>query len=121
VSQEPVTVKLDGGCEEAKAAYVKECRDNPRACPDSDAAQLAGTVSHGTVLNGGTYVTACGTPETIAVSLCVAIRNGRAVGVTVKTTPGDERIASCIGRAVQGMSFPPSPRLDVASTVFAAQ
>jgi hypothetical protein len=121
VSVDPVTVKLDGGCEDAKTAYVRECTENPRACSDGNASQLAGTVSHGAVLNGGTYIIACGTPATIAVNICAAIRNGRAVGVTVKTTPGDERIATCIGHAVQGLSFPSSPRLDVASTVFAAQ
>jgi hypothetical protein len=116
-----VIVKIDGGCEEAKTAYVKECTDSPRACPEGDASQLAGTLSHGTVLNAGTYVVACGTPATVTVNICAAIRRGRAVGVTVTTTPGDERIAACIGHAVQGLSFPSSPRLDVASTVFTAQ
>jgi hypothetical protein len=112
---DPVVVKLDGGCDEAKEAYVKECTD--KGCPDRNASQL----SYGEVLNGGTYLDACKSPPSTMVKICAAIRNGRAVAVTVTTAPGDGHVATCIGRAVQGLSFPSSPRLDVTSTVFAAQ
>ena len=33
----------------------------------------------------------------------------------------DARLSTCIGKAIQSIAFPASPRLDVASTTFAAQ
>jgi hypothetical protein len=119
-SRDPVTVKLDGGCEDALAAYVKECMDNAKACRESKGTGDV-TVNYATVLNGGAYLDTCKSPASSTVKICAAIRNGRAVAVTVTSTPGDEHTASCIGRAVQGLSFTTSPRLDVASTTFAAQ
>jgi hypothetical protein len=119
--RDPVTVKLDGGCEDALSAYVKECMDNAQACRESKGAEQVGTVNYASVLNGGAYLDTCKSPASSTVKICAAIRNGRAVAVTVTSTPGDERTASCIGRAVQGLSFTQSPRLDVASTTFAAQ
>ncbi len=118
---DPVVIMLGGGCEEAKTAYVKECSDPTRGCPDGKASQLAGTVSYGQVLNDGAYLETCKSPASATVKICAAIRNGHAVAVTVTNAPGDGPIANCIGRAVQGLTFPSSPRLDVASTVFAAQ
>ena len=102
-----------------KAAYVKECQTNPASCADTS--KSAGTVSHGSILNEGAYLTGCGHAPSTAVRICAAIRRGHAVAVTVTTTPGDPRLSTCIGKAVQAMDFPASPRLDVASTVFAAQ
>ena len=119
VSGPPATILLGGGCEEAKAVYVKECQDKPSTCADS--AKSAGTVSHGAALNHGNFLTACGSPASTAVKICAAIRAGRAVAVTVITDPGDPRLSTCIGKAVQSIDFPASPRLDVTSTSFAAQ
>lgn len=115
----PATILLGGGCDEVKTAYLKECQDKPSTCADT--AKPAGTVSYGSILNEGTYVIGCSPPHSTAVRICAAIRGGRAVGVTVTTTPGDERLSKCIGKAVQSLDFPASPRLDVASTVFDAQ
>jgi hypothetical protein len=115
----PATVLLDGGCDEAKLAYLKECHDTPSACAETSTS--AGTVSYGSVLNEGAFLSACSSPPSTAVKVCAAIRRGHVVAVTVTTTPGDTPLSTCIGKAVQALSFPPSPRLDVASTVFDAQ
>ncbi|MEO5728816.1 MAG: hypothetical protein ABI134_26910, partial [Byssovorax sp.] len=64
---------------------------------------------------------ACGAPQTMAVKICAAVRDGRAIAVTVVTAPGNEAIGTCIGRAVQTLRFPASPGLDVTSTSFDAQ
>jgi hypothetical protein len=113
----PATILLDGGCDEAKVAYLKECQDKPSACAD----RSAGTISYGSILNEGAFLSVCRSPQSTAVKVCAAIRGGHAVAVTVTTTPGDKLLSTCIGKAVEAMDFPPSPRLDVASTVFAAQ
>jgi eukaryotic-like serine/threonine-protein kinase len=108
-----------GGCEEVKDAYIKECQANAAAC--RDAAKAEGSIGYRAMLNDGAYLQTCGSPSTTSVKLCAAIRGGHAVGVTVTTTPGDKRLSTCIGSAIQAMAFPSSPGLDVASTVFAAQ
>jgi hypothetical protein len=110
---------LGGGCEEAKLAYLKECQNSPTAC--ADASKSAGSVSYTAVLNRGDYLNACGVPHTTGVKICAAIRAGHAIAVTVTATPGDARLATCIGKALQAVDFPSSPQLDVATTVFAAQ
>ena len=77
--------------------------------------------AYGSVLNRGTYFGHCGVPDSMTVSICAAVQNGRAVGVSVSTTPRDGRISSCVSSAVRGLSFPSHPRLDVTRTTFAAQ
>jgi hypothetical protein len=56
----------------------------------------------------------------MSVSICAAVQSGRVVGVTVSTSPGSERVRACVARAVRGLTFPSSPRLDVARTRFDA-
>ncbi len=54
----------------------------------------------------------CGVPDNMKVTVKVAVKDGRAVGVSVETNPVDGRIASCIDRHVRKLSWPPSHRLD---------
>ena len=68
----------------------------------------------------GTYLNSCSVPRSMAVTICAAVQNGRAVGVTVRTKPANGGIASCIAGSVRSMSFPSHPRLDVSTTVFKA-
>jgi len=99
-------------CEAAQREYVLSYEDG--APPDLTAGAYAA------VLNRGTYLNACGVPASMAVSVCAAVQNGRAVGVTVTTKPSNRGIASCVAGAVRGMAFPAHPRLDVARTHFKA-
>ncbi len=76
---------------------------------------------YGRVLNGGAYFSHCGVPFSMNVSICAAVQNGRAVGVTVSTQPHDAKRVSCITSAVRGLNFPSHPKLDVTRTRFASQ
>jgi hypothetical protein len=76
---------------------------------------------YGRVLNGGGYFSHCGVPNSMAVNICAAVQNGRAVGVTVSTQPHDPKKVSCITSAVRGLNFPSHPKLDVTRTRFASQ
>lgn len=109
---------IGGGmsCEAARDKYVEDWTiGGGTGAPDlSDSGA-------GAVLNNGTYLNSCGVPSSVAVNICVAIQNGRAVGVTVVTDPKSGGYSSCIASAVRNMSFPGSPRLSVARTAFAAQ
>jgi eukaryotic-like serine/threonine-protein kinase len=108
---------LAGGmsCEAAQAAYVEEMKMGQKMQADITRAQ------YGAVLNSGSYLNGCGLPSSTSVDVCVAVQNGRAVGVTIRTEPSNAGVASCISRKVRGLSFPSHPKLDVTRTRFAAQ
>jgi hypothetical protein len=98
-------------CEGARSKYTEELKLDGKQ-PDISAG------SYGAKLNQGTYLNSCGVPAGTKVSICAAIQNGRAVGVTVSLTPSDPGKAGCVAGAVRGMSFPSSPSLDVTTTTF---
>lgn len=103
-------------CEAAVASYQEEIRIGGAAAPpDLSQAQFAA------VLDKGSYFAHCGVPDSMSLEICVAVRNGRAVGVTVRTTPGDRRVQGCVARGVRGLSFPAHPRMDVTRTRFESQ
>jgi hypothetical protein len=102
-------------CESAQAAYVQEMKMGEKGKPDLTVGQL------GAVLNTGSYLNSCGVPSSMGVSVCAAIQNGRAVGVTVTTTPRNGGIAGCISGKIRGLRFPSNPKLDITRTNFAAQ
>ncbi|MBI4701577.1 MAG: hypothetical protein HY744_10520 [Deltaproteobacteria bacterium] len=108
---------LPGGlsCEQARDRYVEEYNlmsgDN-KTPPDLTQGAYAA------VLNRGSYLNACGVPGNMGVNICAAVQNGRAVGVTVTTSPPSGGTASCIAGQIRAMSFPVHPRLDIAYTQF---
>jgi eukaryotic-like serine/threonine-protein kinase len=99
-----------GGCESARAKYVE---DYDKSAPPDLSAN-----AYGAVLNNGRYLAACGVPTSMGVTVCAAVQNGRAVGVTVTTNPREPKISSCIAGQVRSLSFPVHPRLDVTTTTF---
>lgn len=106
---------LAGGmsCESAQAAYVEEMNvGGPRGQADITAGQ------YGAVLNRGSYFGHCGVPDDVGISICAAVQNGRAVGVTVRTKPRNPRLEGCIAGGVRRLSFPSHPKLDVTRTQF---
>jgi hypothetical protein len=102
-------------CEAAVDSYNEEKTMGERGQADIGAGQ------YGRVLNGGGYFSHCGVPNSMAVNICAAVQNGRAVGVTVSTQPNDARKVACITSAVRNLSFPSHPKLDVTRTRFASQ
>jgi hypothetical protein len=100
-------------CEAALAGYREELdmRQSRRA-PDLPASAFSA------VLDNGAYLLPCGVPDAMSIDICAAVQRGRAVGVTVVTRPASGRVNACVARAVARLSFPTSPRLDVARTRF---
>jgi eukaryotic-like serine/threonine-protein kinase len=105
---------LGGGqsCESAQAAYIEEMSMSGGGQKDITSSQ------YGAALNRGSYFAHCGVPEATSLSICAAVQNGRAVGVTVVAKPRDRRIESCVAAGVRGISFPSHPKLDVTRTSF---
>ncbi len=107
---------LGGGmsCESARAKYVEEFKLGNNGPPDLTAGAYA------KVLNNGSYLNACNVPSSMEVTVCAAVQNGRAVGVTVTTNPPNGGVSSCVAGQIRAMGFPSHPRLDVATTTFSA-
>lgn len=106
---------LAGGmsCEAAQSAYVEEIKLGGGQA-DITRGQYEG------IMNSGSYFSHCGVPNDVAISICAAVQNGRAVGVTVSTNPAHPTSA-CVSASVRKLSFPAHPKLDVVRVSFAAQ
>lgn len=80
-------------------------------------ADLSNAQLHGPMKSGG-FVSACGAPNDMKVTVKVAVQNGRAVGVSVYTNPANGGVQSCIDRQVRGLGWPSSPKLDSFTTTY---
>jgi hypothetical protein len=119
---EHAVVHVGGGCDGAKADYVRRCMAAPDGCREGGGKEKENDVSaYAAVLNQGAYLNECNTPPTSAVKVCAAIMGGHAIAVSITVSPGDEEGATCIAKKIQALSFPSSPRLDVTNTTFAGQ
>lgn len=76
--------------------------------------------SFGRVLQDGAYLRGCSVPERMVLEICAAVKQGRAVGVTVTTAPPNPGVAACVRTAVGRLGFPYGERLDVTHTRFDA-
>jgi hypothetical protein len=74
--------------------------------PDLTDAELAGP------MRDGTFLDACGVPTSTHVTVKVAIRGGRAVGISVYPVPPSPPIAGCIERHVKGLQWPSNAKMD---------
>ena len=82
------------------------------AVPNLTDAQLAGP------MRNGTFLGVCGTPDSMHVTVKVAIRGGRAVGVSVYTNPPNGQIAGCVDRQVRNLAWPVNAKMDSFVTVY---
>jgi hypothetical protein len=80
--------------------------------PDLTKAQLAAPLSNAALLSS------CGAPDEMKITVRVAVRMGRAVGVTVTTAPRSSVIASCIDLAVRNLRWESSPNTDFVTTTY---
>jgi hypothetical protein len=85
-----------------------------RGPADVSREQYAGILQHGRYLSG------CSIPDRTVFEICAAVRDGRAVGITVTSSPSSASLNACVRRAVSSLKFPVNPRLDVTHTRFDA-
>jgi len=50
--------------------------------------------------------------------ICVAVKQGKPLGVSVKVSPRNNQAAACIDRAARRVRFPASDKLDVVHSHF---
>lgn len=68
--------------------------------PDLTNAQL------GAPINNANAAAACGLPDAAHAAICVLVRNGKPLGVTVNVDPKNNKIAACIDRRMRRLAFP---------------
>ncbi len=67
----------------------------------------------GAPMESGQFMAGCGLPGSANANICVAVKRGKPLGVTVVVTPKNNRVATCIDRATRRLHFPTSEKLDV--------
>lgn len=92
--------------EAAIASNKQEIAMGGKPEPDLTDAQLAGP------MHNGAFVSECGAPDRMKVTVKVAVKMGRPAGVSVTTRPPDPDIAGCIDRYVRTFSWPSSTKMD---------
>jgi eukaryotic-like serine/threonine-protein kinase len=99
--------------ESAVAGNVQQIDMNGHVTgPDLTDLQLSGPLRNATFLNQ------CGAPDSMHVTVKVAIKMGRAVGVSVYTTPPNGAVASCVDRAVRNLAWPANQKMDSFVTTY---
>jgi eukaryotic-like serine/threonine-protein kinase len=99
--------------EAALAANPQQIDMNGHATgPDLTNQQLSGPMQN------ATFLSACGAPESMKVTVKVAIKMGRAIGVSVYTNPPSGGVAGCVDRAVRNLAWPVNPKMDSFVTTY---
>lgn len=66
----------------------------------------------GRPMQNASFISGCGAPDSMKVKVMVAVQNGRAVGVSVYTTPPNAGVQNCVAGFVRGITWPASPDMD---------
>jgi hypothetical protein len=59
------------------------------------------------------FFSSCGLANSANADICVAVKQGKPLGVSVNVTPRNNRVAACIDRSTRHLHFPESDKLDV--------
>ena len=103
-------------CEQARERYLETYDSQVCEAPPTTSSE-----KHGDVLNDGTYLRGCSVPARSSIAICAAIVHGKALGVTVRTTPASVRLGDCIALAVRALEFPNRSQMDITRTTFPAR
>lgn len=98
--------------EAALASNNQEVTIGAKGGPDLTDGQLNAPMRNAAFISG------CGAPDSMKVTVKVAVKMGRAVGVSVYTTPPNAGVASCIDRHVRGLSWPANAKMDSFTTSY---
>jgi|SRR5882672_2691399 len=99
-------------CEDAQAQNVEEVDLHGGGQVDLTAKDFAA------VLNNGTYLAPCEVPEASKIQICVAVRGGGAVGVTVTLDPSNPDLEVCVAKQVRTLAFASHPKMDIVRVHF---
>jgi hypothetical protein len=101
----------------ASSSLLPEAGAEAGVAPRRQAAPLS-SAQLGAPLVHGTFVSACGAPDDMKVTLKVSVRGGRAVSVSVKSDPPNPAVAACIERAARDQQWDISPKTDQVTVTY---
>jgi hypothetical protein len=109
-----LAVSTGKSCEKAQDENMEhiDLRAKRSATPDLTKEQL------GSPMRTTSFFARCGLPDSSKADICVAVKRGKPVGVSVRVTPSNNRLAACIDRSARHLSFPASEQLDVVHQTF---
>ena len=109
-----LAVSTGKSCEKAQDENMEriDMRAKRAPAPDLTKEQL------GAPMRTNSFFARCGLPDSANADICVAVKRGKPVGVSVRVTPANNRLAACIDRSARRLSFPTSEHLDVVHQTF---
>jgi len=109
-----VRISTGKSCEKAQDENPQtlDMRGGGGAAPDLTEAQL------GAPMQSGQFIAGCGLSQSAHADICVAVKGGKPLGVSVLVTPRNNQVATCIDRATRRLHFPSSAKLDVVKEKF---
>ncbi|MCU0658206.1 MAG: hypothetical protein MUF64_23980 [Polyangiaceae bacterium] len=114
----PVAAPIAGGSSDGMSCeQVIEQNNDELTLGKKQEADLS-TAELSAVLNNGSYLNECEVPASTKVSVCAAVKEGRALGVTVAMSPGDPEQERCVAGKVRSLGYPIHKKLHVARTSF---
>jgi len=72
----------------------------------------------GAPMKSSGWFSSCGLADSANADICVAVKKGKPLGVSVAVTPENKRVAACIDRSARKLHFPESEKLDVVHQKF---
>lgn len=98
IDENPQTIDMGGGKKGGKADLTND--------------QL------GAPMKTSAFISGCNLADSADADICVAVKQGKPLGVTVKVSPQNNKVAACIDRATRRLAFPSSEKLDVVHQKF---
>jgi hypothetical protein len=72
----------------------------------------------GQPMRNSTFFSGCGLADSANADICAAVKQGKVLGVSVKITPNNNKVAACIDKATRKLPFPQSDKMDVVKQHF---
>ena len=109
-----VSIAISAGksCEKAMDENPQEVVMGKKGAPDLTNEQL------GRPMQNSAFMQKCGLADSANADICVAVKKGKPLGVSVKVSPQNNKVAACIDKATRKLTFPPSDKLDVVKQHF---
>jgi hypothetical protein len=109
-----VAVSTGKSCEKAQD-------ENPQTIDMGGAKSTAPDLSDtqlGAPVKDSSWFSSCGLANSSNADICVAVKHGKPLGVSVAVTPSNNRVAACIDHQARRLHWPDSDKLDVVHQKF---
>lgn len=107
-----VAVSVGKSCEKVRDENVETIDMGKKSGADLTKEQL------GAPMKSSAFFSSCGLADSANAEICVAVKNGKPLGVSVKVAPNNNKVAACIDKATRKLTFPSSPKLDIVTQKF---